>query len=59
MPKKPIGPQAKNSTLTFRLSEQLKTQAERQAEQKQFRSTGDYVASLIERDVGEPVRKAA
>ena len=57
MPKKPIGPQAKNNTLTFRLPEKLKTQAAREARRKQFRSTGDYVAALIEQDVTQ--KKAA
>lgn len=51
MPKKPIGQQAKNATLTFRLPKKLKDQAEKTAERNQFRSTGDYVTALIEQDV--------
>lgn len=58
MPANSIGPTAKNATLTFRLPEKLKTQAAQTAKQKKFRSIGQYVATLIERDVGE-VRKAA
>ncbi len=56
MPRKPIGKLAKNATLTFRLPEKLKTKAEKQAEKKEFRSTGDYVTQLIEEDL---LRKAA
>ena len=56
MPRKPIGKAAKNATLTFRLSEKLKTRAEKQAERNDFRSTGDYVTQLIEEDLQ---RKAA
>ncbi len=51
MPKKPMGAQAKNSTLTFRLPEKLKTLAAAQAARQQFRSTGEYVTALIEGDV--------
>lgn len=47
---------AKDATLTFRLPEKLKAQAERLAKKKEFRSTGDYVTRLIEEDVQ---RKAA
>lgn len=44
-------PTRKDATLTFRLPEQLKAKAERKAERQKFRSTGDYVTSLIEQDL--------
>ena len=56
MPAKPIR-QAKDGTLTLRLPQKLKDQAEKEAERKKFRSTGDYVTALIAQDVA--TKKAA